>query len=93
MIGLVTTTLHLDIMEDVVVILDGSKVSRLITTLAFILIAIVSDTTVRSGTSTSENPTLRNNPAIPFVVEPSATGNDAADLFANILGNLFGDLT
>lgn len=68
-----------DTTEDAVVISDGGKVSRLIATLALILIAIVIDTIARAGTSASGNPTPRHNPAIPSVIKLSATGSNAAD--------------
>lgn len=76
-------------MKDTVVISNGGKVSRLIVILALILIVIVVDITPRSGTSVSENLTLRNNPAILSIVEPSAASNDVIDFFANVMGNLF----
>lgn len=81
----------LDTREDVVVISDGNKDFRLIATLALIPIAIVVDTTTHYGTSTSANPTPRNNTAIPSIVELFAASNDTANLFANVLGNPFDD--
>lgn len=68
-----------DTTEDAVVILDRGKLSRLIATLASILIAIVIDTIAHSGTFASRNPNPRNNPAIPSVIKLSATGSNAAD--------------
>lgn len=81
----------LDTTKDSVVILDGGKVSRLIATLASILIAMVVNTTAHSGTSAFKNPIPRNNLAIPSVIKLFAADNDATDFFANVLGNPFGN--
>lgn len=81
----------LDIMKNAVVILDGSKVFELIATLALILIAIIIDTTTCYRTSVSGNPISGNIPTISSVVKPFAVGNNTADLFVNVLGNLFGN--
>lgn len=48
----------LDIMENTVVILDKGKIPRLIVNLTLILIIIVTDTSMRSGTSALENTPL-----------------------------------
>lgn len=78
-------------MKNAVVILDGSKVFKLIATLASILIAIIIDTTTCYRTSVSGNLISGNIPTILSVVKLSAVGNNTADLFADVLGNLFGD--
>lgn len=81
----------LDITENVVVILDRSKVFRLIATLISILIAIIVDTTACSRTSASRNPNPGNNPTILSVVELSAMSNNTANFFADVLSNSFGN--
>ena len=73
------------------IILDRSKISRLIATLASILIPIVVDTTTRSKTSASENLNSKNNPAIPSIIEASAAGNNTVNLLTNVLDNFFGN--
>lgn len=79
----------LNILEDATVILDADKATRLIATLASILIMIVIDITSHFENLTPANITSRIIPIPLAIVGPSAVGNDVGNYLTNVLGNPF----
>lgn len=79
----------LDTLEDVIVISNKSRISRLIVILALVLIAIVVNTIEHFDNSTPRNSCPGITTTIPFVNKPSMMDNDVAGLLANILNNPF----